>query len=86
MWKTAPPSEGRYSTGSTLREKFDIKVTEDGLVIRGEDSMSMHFSAAEALMLLDILKSEEATFRRMADEASPLPVRIRTQKAASESP
>jgi hypothetical protein len=63
-----------------LREKFDIEVTKDGLVIKGEDSMSMTFSAVEALMLLDILKGEEKTLRRMADEASPLPVRIRTEK------
>jgi hypothetical protein len=63
-----------------LREKFDIKVTDDGLVIEGEDSMSMTFSAVEALMLLDILRSEETTLRRLADEASPVPVRIRTQK------
>jgi hypothetical protein len=69
-----------------LREKFAIKVTKDGLVIHGEDSISMTFSAVEALMLLDILKSEETTLRRMAHEASPLPVRIRTQKAASELP
>jgi hypothetical protein len=69
-----------------LREKFDIKVTKDGLVIQGEDSMSMTFSAVEALMLLDILKGEEKTLRRIAHEASPLPVSVRTQKAASELP
>jgi hypothetical protein len=60
-----------------LRERFTIKVTKDGLVIQDEDSMSMCFSAVEALMLLDILKSEETTLRRMADEASPLPAGIR---------
>ena len=44
-------------------EKFDISVTEEGLLIRGEEGMSVHFSAVEALMLLDILKAEETTLR-----------------------
>ena len=61
-----------------MKEKFDISVTEEGLLIRGEEGMSMHFSAVEALMLLDILKAEETTLRRMADEASPLPMGLRT--------
>jgi len=63
-----------------LREKFHIEVVKDGVLIRDENNLSMSFSAVEALMLLDILKNEEATLRRMADEASPLPVRIHTQK------
>jgi hypothetical protein len=60
-----------------LIEKFDISVTEEGLLIRGEGGISMHFSAVEALMLLDILKAEETTLRGMADEASPLPMGLR---------
>lgn len=62
-----------------MREKFTIKMTKDGLVIRGEHGTSLDFSAVEALMLLDILKEEEPALRRMADEASPLPVRIGTE-------
>ena len=65
--------------GNALIEKFDISVTENGLSIRGEDGLFVNFSALEALMLLDILKIEETTLRRMADEASPLPIRVRTQ-------
>jgi hypothetical protein len=69
-----------------LIEKFDISVKEDGLLIRGEDGMSMHFSAVEELMLLDILKIEETTLRRMADDASPLPIRVRTQTSVGPGP
>jgi hypothetical protein len=61
-----------------LKEKFTIKITKDGLLVHGEQGISMDFSALEALMLLDILRREETTLRRMADEASPLPVPIRT--------
>jgi hypothetical protein len=74
------PQGGRSSRGIALREKFHIEVTKDGLLLRDENRISMSFSAVEALMLLDILKHEETTLRRMADEASPLPVRIPMQK------
>jgi hypothetical protein len=63
--------------GNALKEKFTIKITADGLVIEAENRVSMAFSAVEALMLLDILKTEEPALRRMAQDASPLPGAIR---------
>jgi hypothetical protein len=59
-----------------MREKFVIRVTEEGMEIAGGKKRSLFFSACEALMLLDILKGEEENLRRIADEASPLPVRM----------
>jgi hypothetical protein len=53
-------------------EKFTIEITESGLVVTGEKGDRLEFSAGEALMLLDILKNEEAQLRKMADAASPL--------------
>ncbi len=57
-------------------EKFTVEIAESGVDITSAEGISLHFSALEALMLLDILKNEEANLRRAADEASPLPVRI----------
>lgn len=57
-------------------EKFTIEVTETGVVVTGEKGVRLEFSAVEALLLLDILKSEEAALRKMADAASPMPVKI----------
>ncbi|MBU0734413.1 MAG: hypothetical protein KKG10_09695 [Proteobacteria bacterium] len=57
-------------------EKFTIKVTDSGVVVIGEKGDRLEFSAGEALMLLDILKNEEIELRKMADAASPLPVKI----------
>jgi hypothetical protein len=57
-------------------EKFTVEITESGVNITSGEGISLHFSALEALMLLDILKDEEANLRRAADEASPLPIRI----------
>jgi hypothetical protein len=57
-------------------EKFTVEITESGMDITSGEGMSLHFSALEALMLLDILKDEESNLRRAADEASPLPIRI----------
>lgn len=53
-------------------EKFTIEVTEIGVVVTGKDGNRLEFSAIEALMLLDILKNEEAELRKMADAASPM--------------
>jgi hypothetical protein len=57
-------------------EKFTVEMTESGVDITSGEGISLHFSALEALMLLDILKDEEANLRRAADEASPLPIQI----------
>ena len=59
-----------------LMEKFTIKVSETGVVVTGEKGDRLEFSAVEALMLLDILKNEEVALRKMADAASPMPVKI----------
>ena len=58
-----------------LMEKFTIKVTEIGIVVTGKDGNRLEFSAIEALMLLDILKNEEAELRAMADAAAPMSVK-----------
>jgi hypothetical protein len=57
-------------------EKFTVEITETGVNITSGEGISLHFSALEALMLLDILEDEEANLRRAADEASPLPIQI----------
>ena len=57
-------------------EKFTIKVTDEGIVIIGEEGNRLKFSAGEALMLLDILRNEEVELRKMAEEKSPTPVKI----------
>ena len=53
-------------------EKFTIEVIETGVVVTGENGNRLEFSAIEALMLLDILKNEEAELRKRADAASPM--------------
>ena len=58
------------------REKFTIEVTDNGLDIFSGGERVLHFTAGEALMLLDILQNEEANLRQMADDASPIPIRI----------
>jgi len=60
-----------------ITEKFTINITDRGVIITGKKGNSMEFSAGEALMLLDILKDEEAVLRKIAEEASPLPIKIK---------
>ena len=60
-----------------IAEKFIIRVKDRGVIITGKDGNRMEFSAGEALMLLEILKEEEAELRRIAEEASPLPIKIK---------
>ena len=59
------------------KEKFTIEVNDNGLDIFSGGERVLHFTAGEALMLLDILQNEEANLRRMADDASPIPIRIK---------
>jgi hypothetical protein len=61
--------------GST--ERYSITVGEGGLEIHSSEGKGISFTAAEALMLLDILKNEEETLKLLAERASPLPIRIR---------
>lgn len=58
-------------------ERYRITVGDAGLEIRNGEGKSLSFTAAEALMLLDILKNEEEKLRSVAEKASPLPVRFR---------
>ena len=58
------------------KEKFTFEVTDNGLDIFCGGERALHFTAGEALMLLDILQTEEVNLKRMADEASPSPIRI----------
>ena len=57
-------------------ERYVITVGDAGLEIRDSTGNALSLTAAEALMLLDILKTEEEKLRQMADQASPMPVRF----------
>jgi hypothetical protein len=59
-----------------LAERYRITVGDGGLEIRNSKGKGLSFTAAEALMLLDILKDEEQKLRTVAEKASPLRVRI----------
>ena len=59
------------------KEKFTIEVTDIGLDILSGGKRVVHFTAGEALMLLDILQNEKTNLDRMADEACPIPIRIK---------
>jgi hypothetical protein len=58
-------------------ERFSITVGDAGLEIHDSEGKGLTLTAAEALMLLDILKNEEEKLRLAAEQASPLPFRIR---------
>ena len=57
-------------------EKFTIKITERGVVILNGEGKGLHLTPVEALMLLDILRNEETKLRKMAEDASPIPIKI----------
>ncbi len=61
----------------SVTEKFTVKITEAGLTVLGRSGKRLDFSAGEALMLLDILRNEESKLKKMAEEASPIPIQIR---------
>ena len=63
----------------TVREKFTIKITDQGLILTAAENdkeKTLKFTAGEALMLLDILKTEESKLRQIARENSPIPISI----------
>lgn len=60
-----------------IKERFVIRMTDEGMEIASGKRRPMRFTACEALMVLDILQQEEHNLRKIADEASPLPVRMR---------
>lgn len=62
-----------------IKERFIIQMTDEGMEISRGKGQRLRFSACDSLMLLDILKAEEENLRRIADEASPLPMRIQFQ-------
>jgi hypothetical protein len=59
-----------------MREKFTVRITDSGVVIRSGEGKSLHFTAGEALMLLDILRNEEPKLKQMAEEARPMPIQV----------
>lgn len=63
-------------------EKFTIRVTDTGVAVHSGEGIELHFTASEALMLLDILRHEEDFLTRTAKEASPLPMRVCMSKEA----
>ncbi len=63
----------------STKERFTIGLSHRGLDIRNPEGEGLTLSASEALMLLDILKNEEMELRRLADSASPMPMRFRFQ-------
>lgn len=65
------------------RERFTIRVSDRGLEIRCHGGGEVTLPAAEALMLLDILKNEEAQLTRAAEASSPMPGRIRCRTDGS---
>ena len=65
-----------------MEEKYTIRITDNGLLIAGSEGKKLHLTAGEALMLLDILQNEEQNLRRMANKASPMPLRIQIKEKA----
>ena len=59
-----------------VKEKFTIRITDSGMAILSGEGKSLHFTAGEALMLLDILRNEEPKLKQMAEEARPIPIEI----------
>ena len=60
-----------------MDEKFTIAVNDQGVIIQDRDKNELLLTPVEALMLLDILKNEEAKLKKLAKEASPLPLSIK---------
>ena len=59
-----------------VKEKFTIRITDSGMAILSGEGKSLHFTAGEALMLLDILRNEEPKLKQMAEEARAIPMQI----------
>ncbi|MCP4681972.1 MAG: hypothetical protein GY864_06550 [Desulfobacterales bacterium] len=60
-----------------MKEKFTIKMTDKGVAFLDKDGNRLDFTASEALMLLDILRSEETKLKEMAEQAAPVPIKIK---------
>ncbi len=57
-------------------EKLTIEITEGGEVVLGGGNNLLKLTAGEAIMLLDILRHEEGNLKKMAEEASPIPIKL----------
>jgi len=60
-----------------IMEKFTLEITDIGISIRDSEEKSLHFTASEALMFLDILRNEEPKLKKMAEDASPTSIQIK---------
>ena len=58
-------------------EKYTVEVNGEGMTITSGRGTTFSFTALEALMLLDILRNEESKLRKAADQASPLPLKVK---------
>ena len=57
-------------------EKLAIQIMENGeVILRGQNSL-LKLTAGEAIMLLDILRNEEANLKKMAEKASPISIKL----------
>ena len=62
--------------GSGATEKLTIEITEGGEVIfKGQNNL-FKLTPGEAIMLLDILQNEEGNLKKMAEQASPLSIKL----------
>ncbi len=63
-----------------MTEKLSVRFTDNGVAITGNDgdgaAATLRLSPSEALMLLDILQTEAKRLAILAEEASPLPMRV----------
>ena len=60
-----------------IKERFTIKMTDKGVAVLGKDGNRLDFTASEALMLLDILRSEEPKLKEITDQTTPIPINIK---------
>jgi len=61
---------------TTHGEKFTIEVNDEGMIIKDGEGQHLFFTPIEALMLLDILKTEEMRLKNLAEKTSPLPIKM----------
>ena len=67
-----------------IKVEITIRITDKGVDILSGEDKGLHFSASEALMLLDILRNEEQKLRQMAEKVCPMPIRIESSSPKLE--
>ena len=77
IWKICGVDRRKKPAMEGIKEKFTVEITQSGVDILGGEGQVLHFSAVEALMLLDILRNEEAELKRMAEESTPVRIKIK---------